>query len=509
MSRTKKTAINTATGLICTVISSILSFVLQAVFIRLLGLEYSGINSLFTDILKILNIAELGIGNAVLFHLYHAIASKDRDEIELYLTSYRKICYLVGALVGIVGLFFVPFLGSFVKETPSFSEPLWSLYIIVLSTSVVAHFVDYKSILFIANQDRYISTIIQYICIFLKHGIQILVLVVFKNIYLYLAVELGTTLLRGLLSGIISWKKYHLSWRKKKKLTREQRKDLTKDVGALAVFKFCRTLNVTIDTFLISKFISVATTAIYGSVTVITAALNNLLGTLNDGMIASVGDLYASGNRKRLEEVLLTSTHMVYLLYGTCVVILTPFLHAFTTWWIGHSLPKACIYVLLFNFYVAGQSANVSTFRNAMGLYRKGWKRPAATALINFVSSWFLIQEIGLIGALIGTAISNITTIIWYDPFVIYKFGIKKSPMLFFVRYGTYLLFVIVASSASYLLGRVLPRAEDFVSLLWQGLIYLFSALALLLSLGSFFPEQKELLKMAAGVLRRKKKRAE
>ena len=509
MSRTNKTAINTATGLICTVISSVLSFVLQAVFIRLLGLEYSGINSLFTDILKILNIAELGIENAVLFHLYHAISNKDQDEIELYLTSYRKICYLIGAVVGAVGLLFIPFLGNFVKEPPNFPEPLWSLYVIVLATSVSMHFIGYPSILFIAKQDRFISTIIQYACIFLKHGLQILVLVVFRNIYLYLLVDLGTTLLRGLIAGIVSWKKYHLSWHKKKNLTKDQRKDLTKDIGALAVFKFCRTLNVTIDTFLISKFISVATTAIYGSVTVITSALHGLLDTLNDGMIASVGDLFASGNRKRVKEVLLTSTHMVYLLYGVCTVVLVAFLGTFTTWWIGHTLPNSCIYVLLFNFYTSGHSSNVSTFRNAMGLYRKGWKRPAATALINLVVSWFLIQKIGLIGALLGTSIANISTIIWYDPLVVFKHGLQEKAWPFLGRYLIYLFFVATASVGTSFVSRLLPMSDGFISLVWHGAVYLACAAVLLLGMGAVFPEQKELFHMALQIIKRAKKKPE
>ena len=188
MSRTKKSAINSIVGIVCMIISSLLSFALQAVFIRLLGLEYSGINGLFTDILKILNLAELGINNAILFRLYKHIADDDQSEIEKVLSFYRKFSYTVGLVILFAGLLLVPFLHFFVKEIPTFPESLWSLYLIVLGTSVLSQFNHYKSIFIIAKQDRYIYTIITYSVIFLKHLLQILVLWLFGSIYLYLLV---------------------------------------------------------------------------------------------------------------------------------------------------------------------------------------------------------------------------------------------------------------------------------------------------------------------------------
>ena len=350
MSRTKNTLRNTIVGLACTGISYILSFVLQALFIRLLGLEYSGVNSLFSSILKILNLADLGISNAILFKLYKSIADDDDENTQMYLTAYKKVCYLIGAIVGIAGLCCLPFLGSLVKETPKFKEPLWSLYLVVLSETVISHFINYKSILFIAKQDRYISTIIQYICIFLKHALQILVLVLFKNIYLYLFASLFTVFLSGILNGIFSEKKYHLSWHSKKHLTKQEKKSMFGDVGALAVFKFCRTLNSTVDTFFISKFISVANTAIYGSTTILTSGLSTFIDTLNDGMIASIGDLNASGDKDGVEKTLSSSIHIMYLLYGTCAAVLVPFVKVFMNWWIGYSLSNAALPILVMMF---------------------------------------------------------------------------------------------------------------------------------------------------------------
>ena len=507
MSRTQKTAVNSVVGLCCSVLSSVLSFALRAVFIDLLGLEYAGVNSLFTDVLSVLNLADLGFNNAILFCLYRTIADKDDSATEKYLTLYRKICYGVGLIVGFAGMCCIPFLNHLVHDAPSFREPLWSLFVIILATSVLNHLVNYRSVLLIAKQDRYIATIIQYVCIFLRNGLQILVLFVFKNIYLYLLVSFFTVLLQGILSGLASNKRYHLSWRSKERISREEAIVLTKDVGALSVYKLCRTLDASIDTFLISKFVDVSTTAIYGSFTMLLSALHELFGVFNDGMLASVGDLNAEGNREQLRNVFYQSFHFTFLLYGTCTAALAPFLSSFVRWWIGYSLDSGCIYLLLLNFVMYGFGMNVATFRNSMGIFIKGWIRPAVTALLNLVFSLILVRRLGLLGTLLGTLIARVFTLTWYDPWLVIRHGMGESPMKFYGRYLLYLAGTALAGFLLVLLSAQLPAANGLGSLLWQGILFAVLSAMLLLLLGCFIPEQKSILQRIVGLVRQLIKR--
>lgn len=494
MSHTKKTAINTFVGILCSLISSILSFVLQATFIKLLGLEYSGINGLFTDILKILNLAELGISNAILFRLYKQIAENNTNGIEKFLFFYKKLCYIIGLIILFVGLCLIPFLDFFVKETPAFPESLWSLYLIVLLTSVFTQFFNYKSTLITAKQDRYINTIINYSSLFLKHGLQILVLWLFKNIYLYLFVTLFTTILSGVVTGIISKCRYNHTFYSNEKLSKEETKDLTKDIGSLSIYKLCRTLDATIDTFLISKYISVATTAIYGSINILLNALNELLGCFNDSSMASIGDIYASGDKVKTKQVFYQSCHFTYLIYGICTATLFPFLTHFTKWWIGYTLDNTSIYIMLLNFYMYGFGMTVSTFRNSMGIFKKGWLRPAITAFINLVFSLILIQKIGLIGALLGTLISRTFTLVWYDPFIIFKNSFNESPFKFYTKYLIYGINTLFACVINLLIQDLIHLESTFIELLISGFCYFIISSIVLLLLGTFFKEQKQLI---------------
>ena len=64
MGRSQKALKNVSTGLINKAAIMLLSFATKTVFIRLLGAEYNGVSSLYTNILSVLALAELGLGRA-------------------------------------------------------------------------------------------------------------------------------------------------------------------------------------------------------------------------------------------------------------------------------------------------------------------------------------------------------------------------------------------------------------------------------------------------------------
>ena len=495
MSRTKKTTVNSIVGIICTIINSIFSFVLRALFIRLLGLEYAGVNTLFSDILSILNLADLGFNNAILFRLYKSISNSDDKATQIYLTLYKKICYVVGTIIGVAGLLCIPFLERLIKNKPSFPEPLWSLYIIVLATTVTNHFINYKSILIIAQQERYIVTIIQYTCIFLRNLLQILSLAIYGNIYFYLLSGFVTTIIQGVLNGIVSYRRYHVTWNSKERVPKDERKKIAKDVGALAVYKLCRIVDATIDTFLISKFIAVTVTAIYGSTMMLLNALHELLGVFNDGMIASIGNLHTSSSNKDISKVFYESIHFTFLLYGISTATLIALISQFTNWWIGYSLSLGAIWLVMINFYMYGIGMNIATYRNAMGIFVKGWKRPAITAALNLFFSIILIRKIGISGTILGTIIARLMTGTWYDPYIVIKYGFGEKPYKYYLRYILYTFIVLFASTIHiFLFNNILSKDLSFIILIKNGFVYLLVSVLIIFTFGFLFPEQKALI---------------
>ena len=502
VNRTKMSAINGSVGILFAVVNSLLSFVLNAVFIRLLGLEYAGINSLFSSILNILKIADLGISNAILFRLYKRIADGDDDGIVIILTTYKRICYLVALIIGVLGFACIPFLGKLIKEVPAFPEPLWSLFIIVLATSVVNHAFDYTSLMLTAKQEQYIKTIIQYVCRFATSGFQLLLLFLYKNIYVYLIVALIVSIIQIIIYSYITKKRYNIKWDSEDHLDSGERISLLKDTGSLAFYKLCRTLDVTIDTLLISKFVAVSITAIYSSINLIISFLTESFGNINDGLLASVGDMNAKGESRQLSNVFYQSMHFTYLVFGIITVVLVPVLSHFVSWWIGYTLPADCIYMMLLNFIMAVFGNHVAVFRNSLGIFKQGWRRPFFTAVLNIGFSTWLIIKFGLLGTLIGTAIARVLTLHWYDPLLVCKLGFNEKPFKYYIRFVLYIAIVIGVSSIALCVNRLLPEIDGIVDIIWHSILYSIIAVIALISLGYCFPEQKSLFARVSSLLR-------
>ena len=94
--RKKNSFFNIIGTLLSYLISTVFSFITQASIIKFLGIEYSGVNGLFTNILTMLSVAELGIGTTIIFKLYKPIAQNDKEEIKSWMNFY-KICYRIVA----------------------------------------------------------------------------------------------------------------------------------------------------------------------------------------------------------------------------------------------------------------------------------------------------------------------------------------------------------------------------------------------------------------------------
>lgn len=69
-SRLKSTMKNTVFSALGQIVNELMSFVVRTVFIKMLAVEYLGVNGLFTNILSFLSLAELGVGSALVFSMY-------------------------------------------------------------------------------------------------------------------------------------------------------------------------------------------------------------------------------------------------------------------------------------------------------------------------------------------------------------------------------------------------------------------------------------------------------
>ena len=90
MNRTHNATRNIVFGVILKIYQILLPFIMRTAMIYLMGIEYLGLNSLFTSILQVLNLAELGVGSAMVYSMYKPIAENDKSTICALLKLYKK-----------------------------------------------------------------------------------------------------------------------------------------------------------------------------------------------------------------------------------------------------------------------------------------------------------------------------------------------------------------------------------------------------------------------------------
>ena len=115
--RTRYTLINMAVNIGGQLLNQVLGFIGRMVFIHYLSAAYLGVNGLFTDVLGMLNLAELGIGTAMIFSLYEPAAKDDKRKLAQLMNLYKILYRVVAVIVLLVGLALMPFLGFFIKDS--------------------------------------------------------------------------------------------------------------------------------------------------------------------------------------------------------------------------------------------------------------------------------------------------------------------------------------------------------------------------------------------------------
>jgi O-antigen/teichoic acid export membrane protein len=164
MTRTKNSIKNITVALAGQSVGIVVSFIARIFFIRVLGTEYLGISGLFTNILTMLSLVELGIGPAIIFSLYKPLAEDDKPKVQALMRLYKNAYTIIGILVAALGLSITPFLHVLIKEMPNVPD-LNLIFILFVINSAISYFYAYKRNLIIADQHRYIATIYRY-CLF-------------------------------------------------------------------------------------------------------------------------------------------------------------------------------------------------------------------------------------------------------------------------------------------------------------------------------------------------------
>lgn len=446
-SRVKNSFFNVSALLIEYILKLIIAFVIRTVFIKQLGADFLGLEGLFTNILQIMSISELGIGSAIVFSLYKPLVNKDQEKINTLMHLYKK-CYLfIGVFIAIAGIILMPFLPSIIKSSFDFGNVYFLFFLYLLQTLSTYWVLAYKESLLTADQKQYKSVIITNGIIFVKFILQLLSIVIFKSFVLYIISSIVTNILRNILIARVVDKNYPYAKKYNNiKLPEKEKKDLVKNVTGLSLYKISSTVMNSTDNIIISIFISLVTTGIYSNYLLIVTNLKNILNTIFSSMTASVGNLFAEGDKKRSEFIFRCLSFMNFWIYGFAAICLWELLNPFIEIWIGKEFifDSLIVFIIVLNFITDGLQRTVLTYKDACGLFWKGKFRPVFSALSNIILSIIFVQWWGIFGVLLASVVSRMITTWWFDPYLVYHHALNESPKSYYINYFKYLFVVVI-----------------------------------------------------------------
>ena len=109
-SRTNNSLKNIAASAIYQIVTIVFQFFNRSIFIRVLGVEYLGINGLFSNILQMLCLADLGLQTAAVYAMYKPLAENDERKLAALTNTYRKLYNVIAIVIASVGVLLIPFL---------------------------------------------------------------------------------------------------------------------------------------------------------------------------------------------------------------------------------------------------------------------------------------------------------------------------------------------------------------------------------------------------------------
>ena len=454
MSRSKKSIKNLIAAIVGQSFGLIISFLSRIIFIRFLGTKYLGLNGLFSNILSVLSLAELGIGEAITFSLYKPLSKKNIKECQMIMQFYRKVYTIIGIFVLIVGIGITPFLKYLISDKTGLNS-INLIYILFVINSSISYFFSYKRNLIIADQNRYIATIYRYSFYFLLNIAQIAYLVIFKDYIGFLVIQILFTILENISVSRKADKMYlFLKNKKKIPLDKSTRKTIVKNTKAMLMHKIGGIIVSSTDNIILSTFVNLSAVGLYSNYYLIISALNTIFGQLFNSLTASVGNLFATESKEKCYFIFKNIFFLNFVVYSISSICLVNLFNPFIELWIGkkYFLSQNIVLILVVNFYITGMRKTVLTFKEAAGLfYNDRWKS-VVEAIVNLIFSLILVKKMGIFGVFLGTFISSVTVCNWVEPYVLFKYGFKLKLSKYFKKYFQYSLFTVIVGGITYFL---------------------------------------------------------
>lgn len=471
LNRTKNAIKNTVWGIIYKICILLFPFAVRTVLIKKLGIEYLGLNSLFTSILNMLNLTELGVGTAIVYSMYKPIAENDYKTIRALMALYKKLYTAIGIIVVLSGIIIAPLLPHLVNEGVPSGINIYIIFFISLSNTAVTYFLfAYRTCLLNAYQRTDIISKIALVMNVLMYVIQIIVLITIHNYYIYMIIQP----IIGAVTNIVNAyfvKKMYPDLYCDGVVDNSILSDIKKKVLGLMMTKIAYMSRNAFDSIIVSAMLGLTAVAMYNNYYYISSSVSAVMVILMTSISAGIGNSIAMDSKEKNEQdmQLINFLYMsLSLLAFSCFLgLYQPFMRL----WVGEKYVFSDSVMFAFSVYflVEKELNVVGQYYDAAGLWWHGKWKGIIEAIANIILNIIMCKLFGVLGIVAATIITILFIGFPLTAYYLYKFYYEKSSFKYIKQQIFQLISFLLIGWLVYFITSRIPFGDGLV----QNITYL------------------------------------
>lgn len=458
--RTKNATRNIVFGTILKIYQIIVPFLMRTAMIYLMGVQYLGLNALFTSILQVLNLAELGVGSAMVYSMYKPIAEDDEVTICALMKLYRTYYGIIGLVIASVGAVLTPFIPKLISgEVPS-DINLYILYLLNLAATVFSYWLlAYKNSILQAHQRTDVVSRVTLVTSTIQYGMQLFVLWVFHNYYYFVIVILATQALTNIVTAICADRMYPRCV-PKGNLPKSVVKQINQRIKDLFTAKLGTTIVNSADTIVISAFLGLTVLAEYQNYYYIMTSVVGFLMIIMNSCTAGIGNSLVTESLDKNYLDFRKLNLLITWIAGICVSCLLNLYQPFMILWVGEEylLSYGCVILMCVYFYLYTTNHLMATYKDAAGMWHEDRFRPLCSSMFNLAINLLLVRYIGIFAIILSTVLSYVLVNMPWLIHNLFKVVFKRDKNDFVRDYLKNILITCVVASVTYLMCSRLPK---------------------------------------------------
>ena len=433
--RSRATVKNSIWGIVQQVIVCVLSMFSRRVMIDTIGVEGVGLNAFLTSVITMLSLAELGIGTAIVYHMYAPIAKGDKTQIAKLMRTYRNIYRLIAVVILALGLCLLPFMDGIVSDTDYSKQYISLIFMLFLIQTTSSYLFTYKRSILSADQKQYIITVFDLGYKIFTIIVGIIVLKLTHELAWYIVLLIVCTVGENILISKKVDKMYPYLNELGGGLTKEETRGIAKYVSHIFVVKVSGVITNSIDSILINVFVGTVQTGLYSNYNIIIGTLTATLKQFASAMRGSVGNLIATESPEHIDRVFKRLVFIMFYLAAFCACMLTGLIDPFITIAFGEGLllARVTVFVCIFNLYISTIDIPVYNFVAASGMFKIDKYISIAGSGMNLIISFALGRCMGMTGILLGTSATYLIQFI-LKVMLFYKKYLKRGYAEIFLK---------------------------------------------------------------------------